>query len=411
MVTQMQTGKSYEDAKKDATEKFDGARSAARKQMADDMSRGSMGSPGRPDTLEFKAEDENPEVKPEEKKDGKEVAAMDTPNESIDKRLNEGTDEKLDSPIRSDASKKKAGEMPPQFQKKEEPKKDEKPPMEKEEGMACAAEGAPVEPTPASEAAPMVKEEDATPEKSKDMIHKMDGKADGLEAVLKMKKTQASLLAQSGYKVTAAAKVRNIQFIEAAIDKLDRLANSIEELSTSSATLEGATKIAVVMNLRKMMGTAKALMAETDKIMDDMEKKDKEDGEKVEAATRFAQEQKDKQAAQRREAETKSRLTAMVKSTAVKELVKVGLRKGLVTQAELQSKIAELSKMSDVEFEATKKVWASLPDATSARTGSYVPRAVREASRPGAGMSLTDASEVTAGDLDKGTLFGTDHLD
>jgi hypothetical protein len=257
----------------------------------------------------------------------------------------------------------------------------------------------------------MVKEEDATPEKSKDMIHKMDGKADGLEAVLKMKKTQASLLAQSGYKVTAAAKVRNIQFIEAAIDKLDRLANSIEELSTSSATLEGATKIAVVMNLRKMMGTAKALMAETDKIMDDMEKKDKEDGEKVEAATRFAQEQKDKQAAQRREAETKSRLTAMVKSTAVKELVKVGLRKGLVTQAELQSKIAELSKMSDVEFEATKKVWASLPDATSARTGSYVPRAVREASRPGAGMSLTDASEVTAGDLDKGTLFGTDHLD
>jgi vacuolar-type H+-ATPase subunit I/STV1 len=161
-----------------------------------------------------------------------------------------------------------------------------------------------------------------------------------------------------------------------------------------------------------MMGFARKLMAETDKIMDDMKKKDKEDSEKVEAAVRFAQEKKEKVAAQKSEAETKSRLTAMVKSTAIRELVKVGIRKGLVPSSELQSKIAELSKLSDVEFEATKKVWASLPDAMSTPKGSYVPRNVREASRPaGAGLSLTDGStQKLGGSLEDGTLFGTDHL-
>ena len=244
------------------------------------------------------------------------------------------------------------------------------------------------------------------------MVEKMDHKAEALEAVMAMKKGQASLLAQSGYKLTAAVKVKDIQFIEASLENMDRLANSIEELSNSSAHLEGETKRAVVLNLRKMMGSARKLMAETDKSMEKMEKKDKEDSEKVEAAVRFAQEKKEKVAAQRREAETKSRLIAMVKSTAIRELVKVGIRKGLVLSSELQSKIAELSKLSDVEFEATKKVWASLPDAMSIPKGSYVPRKVREASRPAGGeMSLTDSSTVRlGGSLEEGTLFGTDHL-
>ena len=103
---------------------------------------------------------------------------------------------------------------------------------------------------------------------------------------------------------------------------------------------------------------------------------------------------------------------AMVKSTAVKELVKIGIQKGLVSSAQLQSKIAELSKMSDVEFEATKKVWASLPDAVSISKASYVPRKVREASRTvEAGLSLADGTtEVVAGSLENGTLFGTEHL-
>jgi len=258
----------------------------------------------------------------------------------------------------------------------------------------------------------MAKEEEATPPKAKEMVQKIDDKNDALEAVLKMKKNQAALLAQSGYKVTAATKVKDIQFIEAAVNKLEALANAIEELSTSSLTLEGATREAVKLNLRKMIGTSKKLMADTDKVMEDMEKKDKEDGEKVEAARRFAEEQKQKIAAQRREAESKARLTAMVKATAVKELVKIGIRKGLVSSTELQSKIAELSKMSDVEFEATKKVWASLPDAMSITKGSYVPRKVREASRIAeAGLSLTDGStEVVAGSLEDGTFFGADHL-
>jgi hypothetical protein len=422
MVSSLQTGKSYEDAKKDATEKFDGDRSAARRKMADDMNRGSMGSPGRPDTLTFKAEEEpKPGEKPEQKlEDGKEKTAMDQPNETTDKRLNEGTDEKIETaPIRTDAGKKKADGVPPQFQKKEEPKKEGPPvaekPMEKTEGIGCTADGvaaSPVSPAPAAESAPMVKEDEATPEKSKDMVEKMDHKAEALEAVMNMKKNQASLLAQSGYKLTAAVKVKDIQFIEGAVENMDKLANSIEELSNSSIKLEGETKKAVVLNLRKMMGFARKLMAETDKIMDDMKKKDKEDSEKVEAAVRFAQEKKEKVAAQKSEAETKSRLTAMVKSTAIRELVKVGIRKGLVPSSELQSKIAELSKLSDVEFEATKKVWASLPDAMSTPKGSYVPRNVREASRPaGAGLSLTDGStQKLGGSLEDGTLFGTDHL-
>ena len=280
MVTEMQTGKSYEDAKKNATEKFDGDRAAARRKMADDMNRGSMGSPGRPDTLTFKAEEETPEEKKEE---GKEKTAMDQPNETVDKRLNEGTDEKVETaPIRTDAQKKKAEGVPPQFDKKDGPKKEapvDGKPIEKEEGLSCSAEGAeasPVAPSPASESAPMAKEEEATPEKSKEIVQKMDDKNDALEAVLKMKKSQAALLAQSGYKVTAVTKVKNIQFIEASIDKLDKLANAIEELSTSSLTLEGATREAVKFNLRKMIGTAKKLMADTDKVMEDMEKKDKE---------------------------------------------------------------------------------------------------------------------------------------
>jgi hypothetical protein len=414
MVTQMQTGKSFDDAKKDVTEKFDGGRTAARRKMADDMNRGSMGSPGKPDGLAFKAEEEKPEDKKEE---GKEKTAMDQPNESTDKRLNEGTDEKVETaPMRSDAGRRKADGVPPQFEKKEEPKKEgpvaEKPPMEKEEGKSCMGEeGAPVTPAPAAETAPMVKEDEATPEKAKEMVQKMDGKADALEGVLKMKKEQAALLAQSGYTVTAATKVRDIQKIDTIVTKMSGLANGIEELSAASVKQEGMTKRAVIFRLRKLMGVAKVMIAETDGIMDDMKKKDKEDGEKVEAAMRFAQEKKEKLASQKREAETKSRLTAMVKATAVKDLVKVGLRKGLVQSSELQAKIAELSKLSDVEFEATKKVWASLPDATSIPNRTFVPRKIREASRTGAGMSLTDpTAEVVGGDLERGTLFGTDHL-
>jgi len=369
MVSEMQKGRSFDDAEKAAKEKLGmDARIARRRAIAEDLNKGSMGSPEVPDNV--KAEQE-------ESKDAKcGRVAMDKPNESPEQRQDEGTTEtKTTAPIRTDAGKKTAQGTP----------------------------GAPA--SDASTAPP-----ELPPVTSKDgpdkVVKNLDQKADAMEAIGRAKRIRASVLAKAGYSAAAKRNLMDIARIEASIGNFERIANNIENVMESLKTkVAGASRGALVAHVRSLVAQAMKAMAEEDKAMEDMEKMDKADDEKVEASRKSAAMEAELRRMKAERQEDRNRLVALLKSKAIKEVIDLGRQKGLVTTANLQAKLSELSGMNDAEFEATRKVWASLPNAS--RPG-FVSRSVREAARvAGTGMSTVEPSSgsTPTGDINAGTLF------
>lgn len=392
MVSEMQKGRSFEDAEKSAKERFGAAsRIARRAAIAEDLNKGSMGSPEVPDNI--KAEQE------------KSKTAMDKPGETPEQRQQEGTEElKETAPMRTDANKKIATDDKDKDEDGE--KKDEK---DAKCGSRRVAEGTPG--APGSDASapvpamPPVTSKDGPAKTVKDL----DEKADAMEAIGRAKRVRASILAKAGYASSAKRNLSDIVSIEASIQKFERIANDIENVtaSLSGTKVEGASKEALHTRAMTLLVEARKAMAEEDKAMESMEKEDAADDEKVEASRKHVAMESELRRANAERQETKARLLAMLKSKAVKETIELGRRKGLVTEANLQQKIAELSKSSEQEFEATRKVWASLPD-SSARPGGFIPRSIREAARAaGSGMTFAEpsASSKPEGDLNAETLF------
>ena len=403
MITEMQQGRSYAEALKNVDEKFGvTARVAARRSMAEDLARGSMGSPGRNDTLTFSAEDEGKDGKPFPPKDEKEKTfppkaeggrrkaeekddkaekddkkpaflekeeglgcagsrrkAMDRPNETEDERIQEGTEEIKDNvPFRADASRRKA----------------------------------------IDEVAPEAKPEGVTTE--------LDNKSEAIEAMVKAKRARASMLAQAGFIQGARRNLVEAKELKAAAAEFTRMADEISVLAGSQKVeADVYSQKAIKDRIKAVVAIAVAKLAEVDKKVEDVSEKDEEDDEKVEAAKRQASLKARLATSEREKAQKDSALKAELKAKAVKTLIDLGVKKGIVNTANLQVKIAELSKASDEVFMATKQVWASLPDSLGAR--GDMPKSIREASRTsGNGMTLSSATkQVSTGSLEEGTLF------
>lgn len=375
MVSELQKGRSFEDAEKSARDKFTAtSRVARRKEIAEDLNRGSMGSPGLPENIKTEKDEEKSEAKC-----GSEKSAMDRPNETPDQRQDEGTDEtKETAPMRADAGKKEA----------------QTPPVTPDANPATATP--PMPPSTAKDG----------PDK---VVEQLDRKSDALEAMVRAKRIRASMLAKAGFSDSAKTNLMDIKVLEASVSRFEKIATDIENIvqSMKPGVVKGASRLALRLRGASLMAQARNTMNEVGEAVMAMEKRDKSDNEKVEAARKHAAMEAELRREKMEKTETRNRLVAMLKSKAVKELIALGQGKGLVTPANLQEKIAELSAMSDVEFEATRKVWASLP-ASSGRPSGFVPRAIREAARVPEGMGVPverTASSVAQGDLDSGTLF------
>jgi len=371
MVSDLKQGHSFEDAKKNTDEKFQTAsRIAWRKKIAEDLARGSMGSPEVPDNI--KNEQDDSKKKPFEKAEGAGCSAsarpgkvaMDRPNETSEERQNEGTKEiKETAPMRTDASRRlKADNDKPFTAKPEDPKK---------------------------------------------TVKDLDEKSDAMEAIGNAKKVRASVLAKAGYSASAKRNLMDIRHIEASIGKFERVAGDIENIQASlAASKDEATKAALMARLSALVVEAKKLMAEEEKAVENMEKADGADEEKVEAAQKHIKTEAALRQANAEKTETKNRLVAVLKAKAVKELIDLGRVKGIVNTANLQNKVSELSAMSDTEFEATRKVWASLTPTTA--RGAYIPKTLREAAQVPTGMGVAvtaSASNEGEGDLNAGNMF------
>jgi len=337
MVDNLQKGKPYDEAKKDTAHKFGSvARVAARRAVAEDLSRGSMGSEGKPNSIK-------------------------TPD-----------DGSKGAPVKVSAD----DQIPPVPKKKPDEKKDEKVPVA-------------IPPAKAAAEVPPVKKDG--PDKADDTVKNLDKETDACVALASAKKVRASLLAKAGYKLEAARHIGDIEKLEHFAQVFETHANAIEGLMEgfSKQTVAGVAKTTLADKISSVIAEAKKAIAEAEKAIDEFAKKDDEDKPKVEAArTKMASDQR-VLVAEKKQVEADNRLKAVLKRQAVDSLIETGRKKGIVAAAEIQAKIAELFKMSDVEFDALKKAWASLPDAAASR--EIVSRRIREASVVPVGMgTLTD---------------------
>lgn len=335
MVDGLQSGKPYDEAKKDTTNKFGGI--VRRKQIAEELNRaenGSMGSDGKPNSI---ADPSSPKEKDSVKISSEEGKPME--------RKPEG----------------KKAEVPPQFDKKD--------------GL----------------------------EKAPETVKKLDTKTDAVEAVMNAKKNRAALLAKGGYRAEAARNISDIDKLEAFAGKFQAYAANIENLSSglNKQDVEGASKRALLDKFAVVLKEAVECMGGAEKEIGKMEKEDERDKDKVEVAkAKMAAEQR-ALVAERKKVEADNRLQSILKRQSVDDLIALGQIKGLIKSAEIQTKISEFMRLSDVEFQALKKAWASLPDMNRVA----VNRRTLEASRIPAGMgrlagegSVSTLADDTSGD-------------
>ena len=263
-----------------------------------------------------------------------------------------------------------------------------------------------VVPPPAVKAVPPPVTKDNKDTDPKPVVSALDSRMDALEAVMKVKRAQAEMMARAGYKVDAATDVKHIAHMEKTVAEFDRVASLIEELDEARKKTAGIARDSVNINLQSRISEAKRLMAEADKFIDEVEKDDKGKDEKVAAARRIAQLEASNKQKEGEAVEYRNRLKAEMKSRAIKTAVDLGQKKGLIQTAAISTWVSRLAQMSEVEFEATRKAWASLPDRQT--TASYIPRTVREASRRTTEMGVPVEASASAdcGDLENNTIFG-----
>lgn len=450
IIDAMAEGKSLKEAKESVeSKKTRASREAARKALSDDMNKGSMGS----ESSGKEAGDAKEEIKDLnevekaigtvedviEEKEEKAVASKKTADGNPEGDMKSGTEEtKETSEMRKDAADEEKNEK--KDEKKEEKAEYAKADIEKmcaeardsmtkeayekykreavtppgKEKMVQELKKNPDVDNPWAVAwSQDSKEKDgayASPEKAEEMVEEMDEKQAAIRALMDQKESRAQLMAKAGYRTAAASHISGISILEKHAVAFEKSAIEIEALLEDFASLNEVKQKAVKGSLKYMMAKASQQISAADEDLKKMKDEDMKKEEQYQAAKKTAElearlkrEQAEKQTAQGKVAE-------MVKARAVNDLIRIGAKKGIVTEATRDRYIKKLSTLSEVQFDATKTAWLELPDKTAELSGGdgYVPKHIREASmKPSSSMGELVASKDGNQDdsLDSGHFF------
>lgn len=209
---------------------------------------------------------------------------------------------------------------------------------------------------------------------AKAIVEAIDEKEAGIRELMSIKTDRAEVFAQYDYKKEAHNHLQGINALEKRADKLadiaNRIAGLIEAIDRPWDTKQAAAKQAAIDNVLALVAEADGEMTDTKKDLGKM----KEDDMKSEGS--FAMVQKLQAAenkatiAQKQAKEAQMRTASLLKSKVVADTIKLGMRKGVVTEANKQRYMQKLSTMLDVQFEATKLAWMDLEDAQVKKTAN-----------------------------------------
>ena len=247
-------------------------------------------------------------------------------------------------------------------------------------------------------------------DKAKDIVKKMDDSAEKVEKKIEEKKESAALFAKAKMNKWSEAIVGEIADLETKIDTFDKLSNRIEDVIQDLSKTTAASKVTLATNLVSL--AAEGLKVVTS-VEEDMKKKEDEEKKQEEARKRASQieaVQADNVKLRMENDRLKKTFSKEVKNKSVVNLANAMVDKGLIAQAELPKKIAELVRMSEEALIQLKAIVDGTQKVSHVVTGSN--KKIEEALRGLNSMQNAIVQRASSGagggngsDLDSGTMF------
>jgi len=367
-VAEMQTGKSFEEAKKAAEDKFKEPPAVVEPEKSGTQTEAQKRNKKRQAALSALAED-NPtsQVATQEDKVQQEELKVETKGNTVPETKG-GTE----------ASKKVAEDGKPFEEKK----------------------------TPAEEK----KEKEAAPvDQAADTVKKLDTIAEEIEKDVEKKKETASLFAKAGMKDLSQKIVAKIQASVARVALLDKLAGEVEETEEDIEKASASNKKILQDKLASLIKKCEDEMSETKKEMEEEKKEDDEKEAKLKEAKQIHATTLENLKLKKENEKLKASYANQVKNKYVANVVRSLVDKGLISAAEMPKKTAELLAMADESLIQFNKSIQGLPKVSVQADGNkHVREAMRGLRTMQTGIIQKSASAnggVGTGLLDKGEMF------
>jgi len=214
-------------------------------------------------------------------------------------------------------------------------------------------------------------------EEAKKVVEKLDGIAENIEDKVEKKKQQAALFARTSMVIEAEKVVKKIDTLVSTIAHLDKVSNNIEQVVDDIQKASEASKPTLLAKLSTLVTEAKDEADKQEEEIKKEEEKDKEDQKKEKEASSLEKVSKEnvslkKQCSLLREAQVKQ-----AKGKLVSAIVRDMVEKGLISVAETPKKTAELMALSEEALGQFNKTISPLPKVSNIQGSKSVREALR----------------------------------